>query len=361
MSKTEIRKPTKNELFAGFNTLKNPNWFKDPDWQKRVFGQQAEIFLELQASVLESIATGQNLILCLDQLCILIERIIPNSLCSTMLLDRFKNELNVISAPSVDQKFIEILNGTVPGELNGSCGSADYTKESVFVTDTSTDSRWENFLGTFAISHTTCCAPTTFTMQIMKIASHLASIAVDRKNFEDVLIQSQKMESIGLMASSVAHDFNNILVGIMGNADIALNASTESSEIKELLKSIMESSHHAAALASNLMIYAGKGRSIKEFLNLNLLVKEILSLVKVSTNTNFELYLKDDLWIEGDATHIRQLIINLMKNAADASMKKETSVMLRTGTIKADKEFLKTCINGNNLIEGDYAFFEVED
>ncbi|MGK0297264.1 MAG: signal transduction histidine kinase/ActR/RegA family two-component response regulator [Gammaproteobacteria bacterium] len=385
MSKPKYNKPIKNEQRAGFNTLTNLDWFKDPNLQERALNQQTEILLKLQANVLESIAKGKDLIICLNHLCILIEKIIPNSLCSIMLLDRFKNMLNVISAPSVDQNFIDILNGTVPGELNGSCGNAAYSKETVIVTDTLTDPRWdklrdvakkfeikacwsipifsktEEILGTFAISHTTSCTPTTFTIQIMKIASHLASIAIDRKNLEDVLIQSQKMESIGVLASGVAHDFNNILVGIMGNADIALNTSNESSDIKELLESILESSHHAAALASNLMIYAGKGRSTKEILNLNLLVTEMLNLVKVSSNINFELYLLDHLWIEGDATHIRQVIMNLMTNAADASMMKETSVMIRTGTIKADKEFLQTCINGKELIEGNYAFFEIED
>ena len=177
--------------------------------------KQAEVSLQLQATVLETIARGGKLKHTIDQLCEMVEGVIEGTVCSTMLLDKSSGALNVFAAPSAPPDLIEKLNGLIPSDNAGSCGTAVFQKRPVFVRDTLTDPRWQDLrpiaqeygiaacwsvpivskddvaIGSFAISHFQQREPSSFERQILVTASHIAGFAIEHHATIDALQASE--------------------------------------------------------------------------------------------------------------------------------------------------------------------------
>ncbi|MEM8638987.1 MAG: EAL domain-containing protein [Cyanobacteria bacterium P01_G01_bin.54] len=164
---------------------------------------RAAALLNVQTQTLEAVASGTNLQDVLKSLCLLLEAQSPGVLCSVLLVDAENNCLRAGAAPSVPPEFAQGVDGLMIGEGQGSCGTAACRGEPVFATDIATDPLWRAFrdfalshniyacwsmpfraqsgevLGTFALSHAVPCTPTAHHLQILKTATHLASIAVE--------------------------------------------------------------------------------------------------------------------------------------------------------------------------------------
>ncbi len=139
----------------------------------------------------------------------------------------------------------------------------------------------------------------------------------DRRHAEERLRQTQKLESIGLLAGGVAHDFNNLLTVIMGSASAALARSPSD----EYSKSILAASESAAALTKQLLAYAGKGMVKVELVELTELVAQTTGLLSASVTkrTHLSYRLSKDLpCLEADPVQIEQILMNLVINAGEA-------------------------------------------
>ncbi len=177
--------------------------------------KNAEGSLQLQATVLESIARGETLKETLNLLCELVEGTVGDAICSAMLLDPATGMLNVFSAPNASPELIGKLNGLVPSDLAGSCGTAVHQRQAVFVKDALTDYRWQplrsiaetygiaacwsvpvysrddQVLGSFAISRLNRGNPSAFAADVLVTASHIASIAIEHFRSIDALQASE--------------------------------------------------------------------------------------------------------------------------------------------------------------------------
>lgn len=141
-----------------------------------------------------------------------------------------------------------------------------------------------------------------------------------RKRLEAQLLQAQKMEAIGTLAGGIAHDFNNLLMGIQGIVSLMLMDTDSSSECHDRLKNIEKQVRTGAALTSQLLGYARKGRYEVKPLSLNKLVEET-SETFGRTKKEITIYqeLAQDLFaIEADQAQIEQVLLNLYVNGADA-------------------------------------------
>jgi len=170
-------------------------------------------------------------------------------------------------------------------------------------------------------------------------ASHIARDITERKQFEAHLLQSQKLESLGVMAGGLAHDFNNLLTGIMGNASLAVQELTPSDPAQMRLSEILHASEKAAILVRQMLAYAGKGRFVIEPLNLSTQVAEIVPLVRSAFSRLVELDLKLDPelpMVEADRAQIQQLLINLVVNAAEAVGNRPGGVTVKTYSQNTD-------------------------
>jgi PAS domain S-box-containing protein len=186
----------------------------------------------------------------------------------------------------------------------------------------------------------------------------------ERKRTEQALAYGQKMESLALLTGGIAHDFNNLLVGIMGNAGLAIQELAPASLARKPVEDILRASQRAAELTRQMLAYSGRGQFIIEPLDLSALVSEMAQLLSaaIPKNVVLEYHLADDLpSVEGDAVQIRQVVMNLLLNAAESVGKQSGTVRLATGTVHADRDYLRAAFVDDELAVGDYVFLEVTD
>ncbi len=138
---------------------------------------------------------------------------------------------------------------------------------------------------------------------------------------EEQLRQAQKMESIGQLASGVAHDFNNILTVIQGNASLLLDVKNLSEADMDLAKQIIKAAERAAGLTRQLLVFSRKQVMQPAHLNLNEVVGNITRMLQRILGEDITLqsdYTADLPLILADAGMIEQVLLNLAVNARDA-------------------------------------------
>ncbi len=148
----------------------------------------------------------------------------------------------------------------------------------------------------------------------------------ERKHLEEQLVQSQKMESIGTLVGGIAHDFNNILAAIQGNLYLATQQCQNDPATLTKLTNIESLSSRAADMVQQLLTFARKDTVMMDIFCVNDFLKGSANLIGTSIPENIEHYVKvcdEPLFIEGNATQIQQLLINLINNARDAVADKE--------------------------------------
>ncbi|MCA9509753.1 MAG: PAS domain-containing protein [Myxococcales bacterium] len=185
-----------------------------------------------------------------------------------------------------------------------------------------------------------------------------------KERLEARMLQSQKLESLGVLAGGIAHDFNNLLTGILGNADLALSQVAPSDPVHPMLRDIERATVRAAELTAQLLAYAGKADVETTTLELGALVEETIPLLHTSVGPATRLATRASerpAWIRGDATRVRQLLMNLVTNAVEALPPAGGNVEIETGVLRADRETLARASHADELPEGDYAFLRVRD
>lgn len=188
---------------------------------------------------------------------------------------------------------------------------------------------------------------------------------MDKLTIERRLLDGQKLESLGLLAGGIAHDFNNLLTGVLGNASLARLTLTPGSAHDRQLEQVEISAQRAAELCRQMLAYAGKGRYVIEPINLSSLVESMQPLLEVSAGhqSKFTISLDRDIPnVRADATQLRQVIMNLVVNAAEAVRGKPGGeIVLRTGLSRLAESQRKGFTVGRELPPGDYVFLEVND
>jgi len=142
----------------------------------------------------------------------------------------------------------------------------------------------------------------------------------EKKELEAKLQQSQKMEAIGTLAGGIAHNFNNLLMGIQGNVSLMLMDMDSTHPHYERLRKIEKQVQSGARLTSYLLGYARKGRYYVKPLNLNRLVEDTSDMFgRTKREIAIHRDLAEDLLgIEADEGQIEQVLLNMCVNAADA-------------------------------------------
>jgi two-component system cell cycle sensor histidine kinase/response regulator CckA len=188
--------------------------------------------------------------------------------------------------------------------------------------------------------------------------------AEEKQLIEQQFQQTQKLESLGVLAGGIAHDFNNILTSIVGNADLALMRMNPESPAIDNLHKIEQAAARAADLAKQMLAYSGKGKFVVENLDMNRLLKEMLHMLEVSISK--KAVLRFDLAqnlpsVEADATQMRQIVMNLVINASEAIGDKSGVISITTGCVDCSRDYLKNVWLEENIKDGLYVYLEVAD
>ncbi len=295
----------------------------------------------------------------LNAMALIVESKFPGKRCSILLVDRDKNCVTVGAGPSLPDEYNAAVEGLEIGPAVGSCGTAAYWNVPVIVADIAADPLWRDLraaaqiadvaacwsqpirdssgaiLGAMALYDSTPAVPAQNEMDGLEIAARMVGLAIERERLATQLRHAAKMEAIGALAGGIAHDFNNLLAVILGNADLALttlHATAQNESLREMLEDIVAGANSATGLCSQLLTYAGKGAVATEILECSVIVRELSKLMSVSLSkkTAFDLQLESGLGVVADRSQLRQVIMNLMTNAADAIGGKNGKVTIRT-------------------------------
>jgi two-component system cell cycle sensor histidine kinase/response regulator CckA len=142
----------------------------------------------------------------------------------------------------------------------------------------------------------------------------------ERRQLELQVERSQRLESLGVLASGIAHDFNNLLVGVLGGAEVLL-ATLEDPDARAQAETILTAGHRAASLTKQMLAYAGR-RSLTTTAPVDLaeLWQELRALLDaaISKKAHVELALAPDSVVLGERAALMQVFMNLLTNASDA-------------------------------------------
>ncbi len=194
---------------------------------------------------------------------------------------------------------------------------------------------------------------------VLKDQRYAVGVGIDiseRKQLEQQLMHSQKMEAIGALAGGVAHDFNNILSAIIGYASILRMKMPPGNDQRHFVEQILASSERAAGLTKSLLAFSRKQAIELKPVNVGDLIAGFQKILARLIGEDIEFRIsppRADLMVLADKGQLEQVLMNLVTNARDA--------MPRGGTLKVavEKAVLET--DGNELKRGEYALLSVSD
>jgi len=174
------------------------------------------------------------------------------------------------------------------------------------------------------------------------------------------LYQSQKMEAIGTLAGGVAHDFNNILTGIMGHAELLKIEGGLNERAVAAAETIEKASHRAAELTRKLLGFARRGKHQNVPVDVHGTIQEVIGLLGPTLDKNIEIqchFSDDRVFVLGDPGQVQQVLLNLAVNARDA-MPHGGVLSFSTSVVELDEEDTRKY---NNVSPGRYLMIAVAD
>jgi len=158
-------------------------------------------------------------------------------------------------------------------------------------------------------------------------------------------MENRRLESLGVLAGGIAHDLNNLLLCISGNLELALEEAAGREYLRERLLDALEATRRTADLTRQILISAGRGSFRARVVDLWEIVRSIEGLLTVLVGERARLTLESDSPrppIRGDESLIRQILLDLVRNAAEALPGGEGSVRVSVGLRWAGEEILRT-------------------
>jgi PAS domain S-box-containing protein len=167
--------------------------------------------------------------------------------------------------------------------------------------------------------------PATISSKAIDFAGRKCMISIvrdmtEKVKLEEQLRHSQRMEAIGLLAGSVAHDFNNILTGIMGHVELAISKIGWENPAAANLDIVLDLANQATQLSHSLLAFSRKQAMNREPASINDIIRKSENLLRrlIGANIEFSVDLKEDATVIVDALQIEQVITNMVVNARDA-------------------------------------------
>ena len=205
---------------------------------------QQEQIMEIQQTIFGMVARNEGYLDVINQLCLMAEKLLPNSVASVMLLDEL-GQLNVLAAPSIPANGHQVLNGLIPGPQAGSCGNAVYHNQPVYVTDTFEDKRWLDLrqvaydfnlcscwsnpiqdaenqpIGSFALSSFEHRKPTPFHTRVLQVGADIISIVLSRQ--EQIQAYKKQKKRLQLFGTAIENASEGVVITDAENCIIEVN------------------------------------------------------------------------------------------------------------------------------------------
>ncbi len=197
-------------------------------------------------------------------------------------------------------------------------------------------------------------------LRILSDITNYKEAEQERENLQKQLLQSQKMESVGRLAGGVAHDFNNMLSVIIGQADLALRCLSPGQPMHKTFTQICKTAERAGVLTHQLLAFAGKQAIAPEVLDMNDSIEGMLTMLRRLIGDHIDL-----VWQPGgdldpvkmDPSQINHVLAEVCLNAKDALVDSGT-ITITTGSASIDQTL---CDTQPGLVPGEYITLTISD
>lgn len=186
----------------------------------------------------------------------------------------------------------------------------------------------------------------------------------EQRFLERRTLEAQRLESLVTLASCAAHDFNNLLERILSSSEFLLHRLPAGSPLRPPVERIENGARRAVDLSEQLLAYAGQGRMLLQPCDLNELVTDLQPLLAASVAKSSTLIYDlapGQLPILVDGGQIRQIVMNLVINAAEAIGYGEGQITVATSLQEINRATLNSAILGDQRAAGPYVCLEVSD
>jgi PAS domain S-box-containing protein len=156
----------------------------------------------------------------------------------------------------------------------------------------------------------------------------------ERAQLAERVRRAEQLEQLGMFAGGITHDFNNLLVGVLGNIELAIADLPEDAPARAACERVRASAQSAAGLTHQLLAFTGRGRIDVQAVSLSELAHETAGLLGVLRfpGVRFREEIAEGLLpVTGDPSQLRQVVMNLLLNARDALGEGGGRITLRTG------------------------------
>lgn len=182
-----------------------------------------------------------------------------------------------------------------------------------------------------------------------------------RRDLQEQVLHVQKLESLGLLAGGVAHDFNNMLAAVMGNVEIVKLILGPNHEAQESLESAQTAIDLGANLCKQLLAYAGKGRFGIQSIQLGPAANKVITMLRATLPPNAKIVTQlNEVTVDASAGQVDQIILNLVMNAAESLEGEPGRIVLSIEKVILAKDDFVANVGGE-IQSGRYACLSVRD
>ena len=171
-----------------------------------------------------------------------------------------------------------------------------------------------------SVSTTRLAGKPTYTGFIQDVSDRKRA-ETERLQLEAQLRQAQKLETIGTLAGGVAHDFNNILAGVLGYVELALEALPDNSRVRDDLVEAKRAGWRGAELARQILVFSRRAEGKRQLVHLDEIITETLKLLRATLPSTIDIRRRiaaDTALLDGDPIQMHQVLMNLGTNAGHA-------------------------------------------
>jgi PAS domain S-box-containing protein len=186
----------------------------------------------------------------------------------------------------------------------------------------------------------------------------------ERERLAEQIQKAQRLDSLSTLAGGIAHHFNNLLMTILGNAELAQQEMPPDSPLAHCLSEIEKAGTRAAGLSTQMLTFSGHGKFRVQRVDLSQIIQTMQKLLEVSVPRKIEINyeLAPDLPSMGaDIPQMQQVIMNLITNAVEAMGNEEGRITLRTGTMECGADYLNETLPDWKLRPGLFVFLAITD
>ncbi|HOJ33256.1 MAG TPA: PAS domain S-box protein [Candidatus Hydrogenedentes bacterium] len=178
------------------------------------------------------------------------------------------------------------------------------------------------------------------------------------------LYSMQRLESLGVLAGGVAHEFNNILMGVLCNASLIEKQLPPNSPVLSYVERVIAAAERAAKLSKEMLTFTGKSPVQHKKLELSKVITEIRELLEASISKKAELNVNahaEPVHVMADENQLREVVFHLVVNASDALQDKSGEIEITMGIKDVTEEDLEGAFFMDKPKPGRYAYLEVRD